>query len=72
MSLRNLLCFYRRRVRRALVQELLALVGIAVGVALLFSVQVSSTSLTGSVAQLTHGLVGRRPAPARRSRPAGL
>ncbi len=59
MSLRNLLWFYRRRVRARAVQELLALVGIAVGVALLFAVQVSNRSLSASIAQLTHGLVGR-------------
>jgi putative ABC transport system permease protein len=58
VSLRNLLWFYRRRVRARAVQELLALVGIAVGVALLFAVQVSNRSLSASIAQLTHGLVG--------------
>ncbi|HMJ04206.1 MAG TPA: ABC transporter permease, partial [Conexibacter sp.] len=58
MSLRNLLWFYRRRIRARLVQELLALIGIAVGVALLFAVQVSNQSLSASIAQLTEGLVG--------------
>jgi putative ABC transport system permease protein len=58
VSLRNLLWFYRRRARARAVQELLALVGIAVGVALLFAVQVSDRSLSASIAQLTHGLVG--------------
>lgn len=58
MSPRNLLWFYRRRIRARLVQELFAVVGIAVGVALLFAVQVSSTSLSASIAQLTRGLVG--------------
>jgi putative ABC transport system permease protein len=58
VSLRNLVWFYRRRVRPRAVQELLALVGIAVGVALLFAVQVSNSSLSASIAQLTHGLVG--------------
>jgi putative ABC transport system permease protein len=59
VSLRNLLWFYRRRIRSRAVQELLALVGIAVGVALLFAVQVSNRSLSASISQLTHGLVGR-------------
>jgi len=59
VSVRNLLWFYRRRVRARVVQELLALVGIAVGVALLFAVQVSNRSLSASIAQLTQGLVGR-------------
>jgi putative ABC transport system permease protein len=58
MSLRNLVWFYRRRIGARVVQELFAVVGIAVGVALLFAVQVSSTSLSASIAQLTHGLVG--------------
>ncbi|HEU4702463.1 MAG TPA: FtsX-like permease family protein [Conexibacter sp.] len=59
MSLSNLVFFYRRRLRARRVQEMLALVGIAVGVALLYSVQVSSTSLSGSVEQLTEGLFGK-------------
>jgi putative ABC transport system permease protein len=40
------------------VQELLAVIGIAVGVALLFASQVASQSLDGSVRQLTKQLVG--------------
>jgi putative ABC transport system permease protein len=59
VSLSNLVFFYRRRLRARRVQELLALVGIAAGVALLYSVQVSSTSLSGSVEQLTEGLFGK-------------
>src|SRR4029077_13183309 len=42
-----------------LVQELLALAGIAVGVALVFAALVANTSLTGSVRQLTSGIVGQ-------------
>lgn len=49
---------YRVRLRARLVQELLAVAGIAVGVALLFASQVANTSLAGSVAHLTNGLVG--------------
>lgn len=49
---------YRVRLRARFVQELLAVVGIAVGVALLFASQVANTSLSGSVRQLTSGLVG--------------
>ncbi len=41
-----------------LVQEALAVVGIAVGVALLFASQVASTSLSGSVQQLTNEIIG--------------
>jgi putative ABC transport system permease protein len=42
-----------------LVQEALAVVGIAVGVALLFASQVASTSLSGSVQELTNEIIGR-------------
>jgi putative ABC transport system permease protein len=48
----------RLRARSVVVQELLAVLGIAVGVALLFASQVSSQSLDGSVRQLTRQLVG--------------
>lgn len=59
MSLRNLGWFWWRRFRhRARHEELFALVGFAVGVALLFAVQVSNQSLRASVATLTDGLVG--------------
>jgi putative ABC transport system permease protein len=59
VSLPNLIYFYRRRLRARLVQELFALIGIAVGVALLFAVQVSNTSLSASIVQLTHRLAGQ-------------
>jgi putative ABC transport system permease protein len=49
----------RLRARLVLVQELLAALGIAVGVALLFASQVASASLEGSIRQLTDDLVGR-------------
>lgn len=58
MRLSNLLHLYRIRVRARLVQELLALVGIAVGVALLYAASVANTSLTDSVERLTTGIVG--------------
>jgi putative ABC transport system permease protein len=54
----GVLYLYRIRLRARLVQESLAAVGIAVGVALLFASQVASTSLNGSVHQLTSGLIG--------------
>src|SRR5829696_2539556 len=50
---------YRRRLRARLGQELFAFTGIAVGVALLFAVQVSNSSLGSSISQLTNGLTGR-------------
>ncbi|MGA2455911.1 MAG: FtsX-like permease family protein [Solirubrobacteraceae bacterium] len=57
----NLLRLWRARLssRTMLVQEALAVVGIAVGVALLFASQVASTSLSGSVQQLTNEIIGR-------------
>ncbi len=60
MGLTSILRIYRARlrVRIVLVQELLAVTGLAVGVALLFASQVASTSLNRSVAQLTSDLVG--------------
>ncbi len=48
----------RLKARVVLVQEAFAVLGIAVGVALLFASQVASASLNGSVRQLTNGIVG--------------
>ncbi|HEY4451333.1 MAG TPA: FtsX-like permease family protein [Solirubrobacteraceae bacterium] len=58
MSLANLLHLYRIRLRARIVGECFALLGIAAGVALLFASQVASESLTGSLAQLSKGVVG--------------
>lgn len=58
MRLSSLLHLYRIRLRSRIVQELLALAGIATGVALIFAALVANTSLTGSVRQLTSGIVG--------------
>lgn len=49
----------RLRARPVVVQELFAILGIAVGVALLFSSLVASTSLNSSVRELSTQLVGR-------------
>jgi putative ABC transport system permease protein len=59
MRLSNIVRLYRVRLRSRIVQELFAVLGIAVGVALLFSSQVASTSLDGAVHQLTIGIVGQ-------------
>lgn len=59
MRLSTIFYLYRVRLRARLVQEMLAVAGIAVGVALLFASQVANTSLAGSVAHLTNGLVGK-------------
>lgn len=58
MRLSNVVRLYRARLRSRLAQESFALAGIAVGVALLFASQVASTSLSGSVSQITAGIVG--------------
>lgn len=60
ISFANLLKIYRARLRArsVLVQEGLAILGIAVGVALLFATQVASTSLTHSVQELTREVIG--------------
>lgn len=60
MRLTNIAYLYRVRLkaRVVLVQEIFTILGIAVGVALLFASQIASTSLNGSVAQLTSGVVG--------------
>ncbi len=60
MSFTNILSVYRARLRAraVLVQEGIAILGIAVGVALLFATQVASTSLTRSVQELTRQIVG--------------
>ncbi|HWX52121.1 MAG TPA: hypothetical protein VNY34_02435, partial [Solirubrobacteraceae bacterium] len=59
MKLSSIGRLYRVRLRARLVQELFAVLGIAIGVALLFASQVASTSLDRSVQQLTHGVVGQ-------------
>jgi putative ABC transport system permease protein len=60
MGLGEILFISRARLRErvVVVQELLAIVGIAIGVALLFASQVASQSLDGSVRQLAKQLVG--------------
>jgi putative ABC transport system permease protein len=58
MRLRNVALLYWVRLRTRLVQELFAVLGIAVGVALLFASQVASTSLDGSARQIVAGVAG--------------
>jgi putative ABC transport system permease protein len=60
MRLSSIAHLYRVRLktRAVLLQELLAALGLGVGVALLFASQISSASLNNSVGQLTHALVG--------------
>ncbi len=49
---------YRRRLKVTLVPELFALLGIAVGVALLFASQVAGSTLSGSAARLANDVLG--------------
>jgi putative ABC transport system permease protein len=74
MALSSILRIYkaRLRVRVVLVQELLAILGLAVGVALLFSSQVASTSLNRSVSQLSKDLVGNMQFQLQGSGPRGF
>lgn len=60
MSVSDILFLYRARMaaKTVIVQEAFAVLGIAVGVALLFASQVASTSLAHSVQQLTREIVG--------------
>lgn len=58
MKLSNVASLYAMRLRAQLGQELLALVGIAVGVSLLFAALVANTSLTGSFERVQKGVVG--------------
>jgi putative ABC transport system permease protein len=60
MSFSDVLFLYRARLRArtVLIQECFAILGIAIGVALLFASQVASTSLSRSVAELSREIVG--------------
>jgi putative ABC transport system permease protein len=58
MTPAGILQLYRMRLRSGLLQEAFAVIGIAVGVGLLFASQVANTSLKGSVGGLTSGLIG--------------
>lgn len=70
--LRNAAHLYRLRLREQPLQELLALIGIAAGVALLFAVQVASTSITGAVEELSHGVAGRATVEIAARGPVGI
>lgn len=59
LRISSALTLYRRRLRRRRwIQDLLAILGIAAGVALLYATQVASTSLSGPVKKLSDGIVG--------------
>jgi putative ABC transport system permease protein len=58
LRLSSLVALYVIRLRRRWIQELLAIIGIAAGVALLYATQVASTSLSGPVRAINRGLIG--------------
>jgi putative ABC transport system permease protein len=58
MRLRNIILLYRVRLRARLAHELFAILGIAVGVALLFASQIVRASPDGSMRQLVDGVIG--------------
>lgn len=58
MTLRGLVDHYGERVRAHPVQELLAGVGVAIGVALAFAVLVANSSITSNARALVHGIAG--------------
>ncbi len=58
MRLSALLYFYGRRLRTRPIQELLAGVGIAIGVALVFAVQVANSSITDASSAIVRGIEG--------------
>jgi len=58
VRLSGLLYFYGRRLRTRPVQELLAGTGIAIGVALVFAVQVANSSITDASSAIVRGIAG--------------
>jgi putative ABC transport system permease protein len=56
--LRTLFKFYRRNLRVQPLRELMAVAGVAAGVALLFAVQVSHRSIAGSFEEIRRGVAG--------------
>ena len=58
MRLRNIILLYRVRLRARLAHELFAMLGIAVGVALLFASQIVGASPDRSMRQLVSGVIG--------------
>jgi putative ABC transport system permease protein len=58
MRPRMLVFLYRRRLRAHLAQELLAGLGVAIAVALLFAVTVADGSIAGSASEVVHAVIG--------------
>ncbi len=58
MRTRTLVYFYGRRLRVHATQELLAGVGVAIAVALVFAVTVANSSITSSASSVVHAVIG--------------
>ena len=67
-----LLYLYRRRLRVHGVQELLAGLGVAIAVALVFATLLVSAGVAGSAAEVVHAVVGPATLQLRTSRPGGF
>lgn len=72
MSFAALRYFYGRRLRTHPVQELLAGLGIAAGVALVFAVQVANSSITNASSQIVKSIVGEANLQLRARGPDGF
>lgn len=72
MRLSAIARLYAIRLRRHAIQELLAGVGIAIGVALVFGVLVANTSIVGSAKQLIDGVTGTAKLQLSARSPAGF
>ncbi len=72
MRLSTLAYLYGRRLRTHPVQELLAALGITIGVALVFAVQVATSSIADSSSQIVHGILGPADLQLRARSEAGI
>jgi putative ABC transport system permease protein len=69
---RTLLLFYMRHLRVQPLRELMAVMGVAAGVALLFTVQIANHSVTGSFEEIVRGVAGRATLEVAARGPEGL
>jgi putative ABC transport system permease protein len=72
LRVRALWYFYARRLRVHIVQELLAGVGVAVAVALVFAVTVANSSVASSAGQIVHAVIGPADLQLRARGPEGF
>ncbi len=72
ISPRTLLLFYTRQLRVQPLRELMAILGVAAGVALLFTIQISNSSVVGSFERITHAVAGDATLELAARAPAGF